>query len=120
MPFDAPLFYWYRPEDRRRQLAEYVKETFGIGKEEATAAVRFGEEAMEAFHSALREAGRQALETVRRENTWAVVLASRSVDAAWKALAPMLPRLAPGQRSDALHRFVNQLMIIKEEALKCL
>lgn len=50
----------------------------------------------------------------------AVVLASRSVDATWKALAPMLPRLAPGQRSDALHRFVNQLMIIKEEALKCL
>ncbi len=77
VPFDAPLFYWYRPEDRRRQLAEYVKETFGIGKEETSAAVRFGEEAMEAFHSALREAGRQALETVRRENTWAVVLASR-------------------------------------------
>lgn len=50
----------------------------------------------------------------------AVILAIRSVDAAWQALAPMLPRLAPEEKSQAIHQFVNKLMCIKEDVLKCL
>ena len=50
----------------------------------------------------------------------AVILATRSVDAAWQALAPMLPRLAPEEKSQAIHQFVNKLMCIKEDVLKCL
>ena len=50
----------------------------------------------------------------------AVILAPRSVDAAWQALAPMLPRLAPEEKSQAIHQFVNKLMCIKEDVLKCL
>ena len=50
----------------------------------------------------------------------AVILAIRSVDAAWQALAPMLPRLAPEEKGQAIHQFVNKLMCIKEDVLKCL
>ena len=50
----------------------------------------------------------------------AVILAGRSIDAAWQALAPMLPRLATDQKSTAIHQFVQALMRIKEDALKCL
>lgn len=50
----------------------------------------------------------------------AVILATRSVDAAWQALAPMLPRLAPEEKGQAIHQFVNKLMCIKEDVLKCL
>ncbi len=50
----------------------------------------------------------------------AVILATRSMDAAWQALAPMLPRLAPEEKSQAIHQFVNKLMCIKEDVLKCL
>lgn len=50
----------------------------------------------------------------------AVILATRSVDAAWQALAPMLPRLAPEEKDQAIHQFVQKLMCIKEDVLKCL
>ena len=50
----------------------------------------------------------------------AVILATRSMDAAWQALAPMLPRLAPEEKGQAIHQFVNKLMCIKEDVLKCL
>lgn len=50
----------------------------------------------------------------------AVILATRSMDAAWQALAPMLPRLAPEEKSQAIHQFVQKLMCIKEDVLKCL
>lgn len=30
IPFDAPLFHWYRTEDRNRQLTAYMKDTFDI------------------------------------------------------------------------------------------
>ena len=48
----------------------------------------------------------------------AVILATRSVDATWQALVPMLPRLAPEEKSQAIHQFVNKLMCMKEDALK--
>lgn len=50
----------------------------------------------------------------------AVILATRSMDAAWQALAPMLPRLAPEEKGQAIRQFVNKLMCIKEDVLKCL
>ena len=50
----------------------------------------------------------------------AVILAGRSIDAAWQALAPMLPRLAQEEKKQAIHQFVNKLICIKEDALKCL
>ena len=50
----------------------------------------------------------------------AVILATRSMDAAWQALAPMLPRLAPEEKDQAIHQFVNKLICIKEDVLKCL
>lgn len=30
IPYDAPLFHWYRTEDRNRQLTAYMKDTFEI------------------------------------------------------------------------------------------
>ena len=30
IPFDAPLFYWYREEDKERQLITYMEQTFSI------------------------------------------------------------------------------------------
>ena len=33
IPFDAPLFHWYKDEDRNRQLTAYMKEIFHISEE---------------------------------------------------------------------------------------
>ena len=77
IPFDAPLFHWYEPEDRNRQLTLYMEETFGIAKESVLAAIRMADEAQETFHRELKQAGQAVLEQVQREDSCAVVLASR-------------------------------------------
>lgn len=48
----------------------------------------------------------------------AVILATRSMDAAWQAMAPMLSRLAPEEKAPVIYKVVNQLMCMKEEALQ--
>ena len=77
IPFDAPLFYWNREEDKVRQLTEYMKDTFGLEPELVKQAINAGNAAMNEFHRKLKEAGKEVLEQVRREGRYAVVLASR-------------------------------------------
>lgn len=68
---------------------------------------------------AARQNAQRAAEDARAAYD-AVILAGRSIDAAWQALAPMLPRLAQEEKRQAIHQFVNKLICIKEDALKCL
>lgn len=77
IPLDAPLFYWNREEDKRRQLAEYMSRTFSLDKGEVEQAIEAGNAAMDQFHSRLKEAGQRVLDQVKREGRYAVVLASR-------------------------------------------
>ena len=77
IPFDAPLFYWNREEDKVRQLTEYMKDSFGMDPEAVKAAITAGNAAMEEFHRKLKEAGKKVLDQVRKEGRYAVVLASR-------------------------------------------
>ena len=77
IPFDAPLFYWNREEDKRRQLIAYMGETFSIEVAEVKQAIEAGNAALEKFHKDLKDAGKKVLEQVEKENRYAVVLASR-------------------------------------------
>lgn len=77
VPFDAPLFYWYRPEDRKRQLTAFMRDTFSVGERETLEAIEAGDAAMETFRRELREAGQNVLEKVKKDKSYAVVLASR-------------------------------------------
>ncbi len=77
IPFDAPLFYWNREEDKVRQLTEYMKNNFEVDPETVKTAIAAGNAAMEEFHRKLKEAGKKVLEQVRKEGRYAVVLASR-------------------------------------------
>ncbi len=76
IPFDAPLFYWYREEDKERQLIAYMEQTFSIQPSETKKAVLAGNDAMRQFGSRLKEAGAKVLEEVEK-GRYAVVLASR-------------------------------------------
>ena len=67
IPFDAPLFYWYREEDKERQLITYMEQTFSIQPSETKKAVLAGNDAMRQFGSRLKEAGAKVLEEVERE-----------------------------------------------------
>ncbi|MCD8121359.1 MAG: acyl-CoA dehydratase activase [Clostridiales bacterium] len=77
IPFDAPMFHWYTDEDRDRQLTRYMQETFGISKELCRAAVKAGDEAQQAFATALKQAGQEVLDEVEKKGTYAIVLAAR-------------------------------------------
>ena len=77
IPFDAPLFYWYREEDKERQLITYMEQTFQISPAETKKAVLAGNYAMQQFRNRLKEAGAKILEDVKKEGRYAVVLASR-------------------------------------------
>ena len=75
--FDAPLWHWYSDKDRDRQLGEWMRETFGIDRETCRRAIAAADEAQHQFRSELVAAGREVIDQVRREGSYAVVLASR-------------------------------------------
>lgn len=77
VPFDTPLFHWYKKEDRQNQLIHYMSETFGIPAEQTIEASRQGDEAQEQFHRELKAAGKAVIDDVKKKGTYAVVLASR-------------------------------------------
>lgn len=77
IPFDAPLFHWYEPEDRNRQMTAYMSETFGIEKAHVIKAIEMGDAAQKKFQDELKKAGQKVLDDLEEKNTYAVVLASR-------------------------------------------
>lgn len=77
IPFDAPLFHWYTDADRNRQLPQYMLETFGIPKQLTLKAIAQADSAEQQFHTQLKQAGQQVIDTVTRTGGYAIVLASR-------------------------------------------
>lgn len=77
IPYDDPVFHWYTEQDQEDQLKKYMKEKFGIPEAETAAAVAAGNKAQDMFRKDLKEYGRQVLEQVEKEGSFAVVLASR-------------------------------------------
>ncbi len=77
IPYDAPLFHWYAPEDRDRQLTKYISETFDIAPETTRAAIQAADAAQDSFHRELKAAGKAVLDDVTKKDAYAVVLASR-------------------------------------------
>ena len=77
IPLYAPLFHWHTVGDRDFQLIRYMRETFGIGKGEVLAALDAADQAQHSFRSELVKNGQAVMEKVKREGTFAVVLAAR-------------------------------------------
>lgn len=77
IPLDTPLFFWNTLKDQTEQLTEYMKKTFGISAEETQAAVKAGNEAQKSFVKEMQKAGEKVLEDVKKNGTYAVVLAAR-------------------------------------------
>lgn len=77
IPYDAPLFHWYRMEDRDCQLIQYMKATFQIDESLIKQAMQAGDLAQERFHQELKKAGQDVIREVTRTGRFAVVLAAR-------------------------------------------
>lgn len=77
MPFDNPLFHWYSSTDRERQIASFMKETFGISSELVCAAIKQGDAAQGRFKQELQDEGAKVIKQVKSDDGYAVVLAGR-------------------------------------------
>jgi predicted CoA-substrate-specific enzyme activase len=77
VPFDAPNFHWLDNHARDLQLEDYFLTTFGISAEKCRAAIRQADLAMKYFRKELLDMGRKVLESIEREDTFAVVLTGR-------------------------------------------
>ena len=75
--FDAPLFHWYSDADRAHQMRQWMLDTFDIPTELTDQALEAADAAQHAYRDKLVSAGREVIESVRREGGYAVVLASR-------------------------------------------
>ena len=77
IPFHAPLFHWYRPEDRDRQLTIWMADHFNITPEMTRKAIIAGDRAENQFHAKLFIRAKEIIDDVTAKGTYAVVLASR-------------------------------------------
>ncbi len=75
--YEDPLFHWYTEKDRDKQLTEYMERAFGVASEETRQAVKLADEAEASFRAKLIRAGQEVRERVKKEHSFAVVLASR-------------------------------------------
>ena len=75
--YDAPLWHWYTREDRDKQLAKWMQDTFDIDADTTIAAVAQADAAQDSFRTQIEERGAQVLAQCEANGTYAMVLASR-------------------------------------------
>ena len=77
IPFDAPLFHWYRDADREAQLMDWLRSWAGLTRVQARSVIRQALAAQRAFRDELERRGREVMAEVRAGGGYAVVLAAR-------------------------------------------
>ena len=77
IPFDTPVFHWFKENEREKQIIAYAQVSLGASKAEAKKAFHFAEEALLSFRSGLRHDGEEIIEETKKQGKFAVVLAGR-------------------------------------------
>ncbi|MDR1596077.1 MAG: acyl-CoA dehydratase activase [Treponema sp.] len=77
IPLDAPVFHWFKQEDRDRQLCRYMQNTYNIPRETVFDAIVRGDAALKSFNASLVEEGFRIIAKVEEEGKFAVVITGR-------------------------------------------
>ncbi len=75
--FDHPMFHWFSPEDKDRQITEYLQSTYKLDPSLIKKALEIAQTAQETYKTSLSEKGEALLAQVRENNSFAVVLGGR-------------------------------------------
>ncbi|MDR3335449.1 MAG: acyl-CoA dehydratase activase [Treponema sp.] len=75
--FDTPIFHWFKPKDRNRQICDFMLNTFGIPPHLSGRAIAAGDRALAAFRTELVAAGDRIIRETEKQGNFAVVLAGR-------------------------------------------
>lgn len=77
IPFDTPVFHWFKEKGRKKQILNYARTSLGASDAEAQKAYHFAEQALLNFRNGLRRNGEEILEDTKKNGRFAVVLAGR-------------------------------------------
>ena len=76
-PFDRPMFHWVDQRSRRRQIEDWVSETFQIPRATVAQAIRRSDAVQARTEETLRRRGAQVLSELEGSDRFAVVIAGR-------------------------------------------
>ncbi len=77
IPFDTPIFHWFREADRKKQICRYAQETLHAAPKEAEEAFGQADAALTQFRERLTAGSEEIFAYAREHHTFAVVLAGR-------------------------------------------
>ena len=77
VPFDTPLWHWYTPADREKQLCAYFQSTYSVPKELVIKAIQQADQAQASFRAQLQAQAAHVIEECAAAGTYAVIVASR-------------------------------------------
>lgn len=77
IPMDQPIFHWFNTKMRTHQTIAWFHEHWDIPKKILKAAIKEAEKALNTYKETLISEGQQILDSVRANNSFAVVIAGR-------------------------------------------
>ena len=77
VPFDTPVFHWFKENERKKQIIQYAQKSLGASASEAKKAFAFAQQALLSFRNGLCSDGKELLEETKKQGKFAVVLAGR-------------------------------------------
>ena len=77
IPFDTPVFHWFKEKGRKKQILEYARTSLGASAAEAQKAYSFAEQALLSFRNGLQRDGDEILKDTKKNGRFAIVLAGR-------------------------------------------
>ncbi len=77
IPLDQPVFHWFDTKLRKSQTIDWFHKNWNLPKKLLSKAVTEGEKALETYRTTMLAEGSKILEDVRKNNSFAVVIAGR-------------------------------------------
>jgi predicted nucleotide-binding protein (sugar kinase/HSP70/actin superfamily) len=77
IPFDTPVFHWFRNKDRDFQLTRYMKETFNVPNSVTKKAIVEADKALSSFNKELLKESARITKEVEKSGKFAVVISGR-------------------------------------------
>jgi len=77
IPIHRPLFHWFNSRIKTMQISDYLESHWSINRSLAKKAIKQAENTMETYRRELQEAGKRALDQIRKQHGFGVLVAGR-------------------------------------------
>lgn len=77
VPIDHPVFHWFNKKVKIKQISDFLHSSYKINKTLAEKAIEQADQSMELYYRKMEEAGKEALENVKKTGSFGVLVAAR-------------------------------------------